>query len=157
MDDFPPIVDNNVIVNNLDRHDGESVLDYTQRIRIAAVSKLTALAMPEDPKDINALNQVLDGIDRQEFNKAKIELDSVGAASDKEALSLITSLINSVGNTNPYESKTPVVRVLEHEGPVVSGVVLVPGELDSVPEKLNYDEFMKEYKRKNPKNMEDDD
>lgn len=138
------------------RREGEALLDYTQRIRVLAVDKLTEAAISNDPKDINALNSVLDGIDRQEFNKAKIELDTQGAAADKEALGLITSLVNAVGNINPYEATTPVVRTILHEGPVVSGVTLVPGELDARPDKLNYDSFMKEYKEKNPKNKDEE-
>lgn len=137
------------------RREGEALLDYTQRIRVLAVDKLTALAISDDPKDISALNSILDGIDRQEFNKAKIELDTQGAAADKEALGLITSLVNAVGNVNPYEAATPIVRTILHEGPVIEGVTLVPGELDARPDKLNYNDFMKEYKEKNPKDKED--
>ena len=51
----------------------------------------------------------------------------------------------------------PVQRDISHEGPVVEGVVLVPGELDTKPDKMNYDSFMKNYKEKNPKNTDPED
>ena len=95
MQDFPPIVDDNA-PTSLERLEGESALDYTQRIRLATVDKLVTTSISDDPKDVAALNSVLDAIDRQEFNKAKIELDSQAAQSDKEAYGLIASLVNAV-------------------------------------------------------------
>lgn len=156
MQDFPPIVDDNA-PTSLERLEGESALDYTQRIRLATVDKLVTTSISDDPKDVAALNSVLDAIDRQEFNKAKIELDSQAAQSDKEAYGLIASLVNAVGNVNPYMVDVPVQRDISHEGPVVEGVVLVPGELDTKPDKMNYDSFMKNYKEKNPKNTDPED
>lgn len=157
MSDFPPIVDED---ESLDPHairDDESLLSYTQRIRLATVSKLTQHTIPNDPKDIAALNSVLDGIDRQEINKAKIEMDSQGAKDDQSAIDLIFAIANTLGNKNPYEAAEPVERTIEHEGVVIEGVELVEGELDSKPQQMNYDNFMAEYKKKNPKNLEDED
>ena len=157
MSDFPPIIDEK---ESLDPHalrDEESLLSYTQRIRLATVSKLTQHTIPDDPKDIAALNSVLDGIDRQEINKAKIEMDSQGSKDDQSAIDLIYAIANSLGNRNPYEAAEPVERTIEHEGAVIEGVELVKGELDSKPQQMNYDNFMSEYKKKNPKNAQDED
>ena len=156
MVDFPPIEDK----GSLDPHaikEDESLLSYTQRIRLATVSKLTQHTIPDDPKDIAALNSVLDGIDRQEINKAKIEIENQSAKDDQSAIDLIFSIANTLGNRNPYEVENPVERTIAHEGAVIEGVVLVEGELDSKPQQTNYDQFMKEYKRKNPRNNDDED
>ena len=93
----------------------------------------------------------------EEINKAKIEIENSLAAADQEALTLITAVINSVGNINPYETAKPFERTLEHEGPVVHGVTLVPGELDTKPKQSNYDSFMKTYKQNNPRIIDDED
>lgn len=155
MDDYPALPEDTK-VNIHERKPDENLLAYTQRIRLSTIASLTTVSLPGDPKDIAAMNSLLDGIDRQEINKAKIELDSQNAAADQEAFNLIAALVNNVGNTNPYELANPVERTILHEGPVIEGVVLVAGELDSKPEQLNYDNFMKEYKRKNPKQKDED-
>ena len=153
MDDFPPISEDNK-VNLVARRDGESVLDYTQRIRIAAITTIAGNNIPTDAKEVATLNSLLDGLDRQEINKARIDIENSGLAADKEALSLITAVINSVGNSNPYETSNPQPRVFDHEGPVIEGVKLVDGELDHKPRQVNYDGFMKQYKLDNPKSKD---
>ena len=156
MEDFPPLPEDNIPDIN-QRLPGESILEFTQRVRMNALTSFTKNSALDDVKDIAALTSILDGLDRQEINKAKIEIDNSLAAADQEALSLITAVINSVGNINPYETARPMERTVEHEGPVVSGVVLVPGELDSKPKQSNYDTFMKKYKENNPRTADDDD
>ena len=155
MDDFPPLPEIPKINTNK-RQEGESILEYTQRIRLDTIVTFTENSALEDVKEIAALTSLLDGLDRQEINKAKIEIDNSLAAADQEALSLITAVINNVGNMNPFESANPVERTLEHEGPVIAGVTLVPGELDAKPSQSNYDSFMKQYKKANPKSKDED-
>lgn len=154
-EDFPPIAGDELVDHNI-RPD-EGLLEYTQRIRLAAVSKLTATAISDDPKDIAALNSVLDGIDRQEINKAKIEIDNQSAKDEQSTREFIAAIALTMGNNNPYESQTPTERTITHEGEVVSGVKLVPNELDNKPQQMNYDQFMKDYKEKNPKQKDDED
>lgn len=155
MDDFPPLPE--VIRPSIAaKLENETILEYTQRIRINTVAAMTGTKYPDDPKEVSALTSLLDGLDRQEINKAKIEIDSTHAQADQEALSLITAIINTVGNINPYESKNPTERILEHDGPVIGGVVLVDGELDTKPRQANYDSFMKQYKKDNPKQQDED-
>lgn len=156
MEDFPPIIPLRP-EPTYRREDGESILDFTQRVRLASVTKLTERNLPDDPKDVSALSQMLDSIDRQEFNKAKIEIESQGANADKDALDLITAIVNTVGNNNPYLVDVPVVRDVTHNGPIVEGLTLVPGELDNKPVKMNYDSFMKKYKEDNPQQPDDED
>lgn len=149
MTDFPML--DEIGVNENARREEEGLLDYTQRIRLATISKLTQHTIPDDPKEIAALNSVLDGIDRQEINKAKIELDNQSLKDDQAATDLILAIATSLGNKNPYEIDNPVERTIVHEGEVVSGVTLVDGELETKPKQMNYDNFMQEYKRNNPK------
>ena len=156
MEDFPPLPEDNVPDINK-RLPGESILDFTQRIRMNALDSFTKHSALDDVKDIAALTSILDGLDRQEINKAKIEIENSLAAADQEALTLITAVINSVGNINPYETAKPFERTLEHDGPVVHGVTLVPGELDTKPKQSNYDSFMKTYKQNNPRIIDDED
>lgn len=156
MDEFPPLPDDAKPNINI-RKEGESILEFTQRVRLDAIVAFTNNSALDDVKDISALNSLLDGLDRQEINKARINIENQSAASDQEALNLITALVNTVGNVNPYETTTVVERTIAHEGPVVDGVILVPGELDTKPTASNYDSFMKDYKLKNPKDADDDD
>lgn len=149
MSDFPMLDEIGVNENAIQEEEG--LLAYTQRIRLATVSKLTQHTIPDDPKEIAALNSVLDGIDRQEINKAKIEIDNQSLKDDQATTDFIFAIATSLGNRNPYETQTPVERTIVHEGEVVSGVTLVEGELETKPKQMNYDNFMQEYKRKNPK------
>lgn len=135
--------------------DGEELLDFTQRVRLAVIANLTQFTISTDPKDVSALNSMLEGIDRQEINKAKIEIDSQSNRNDQETLDLIMGMATALGNTNPYESSTPLERTISHDGPVTTGVTLVPGELDNKPQALDYDTFMKDYKKANPRVKDD--
>lgn len=152
-EDFTPIEESNAEKYAIKEEEG--LLSYTQRIRLAAVSKLTQHTIPDDPKDLAALNSVLDGIDRQEINKAKIELDNASAKDEQSTRDFIAAIALTMGNNNPYETQTPTERTIAHEGVVVEGVVLVEGELDNKPQQMNYDAFMKKYKAENPKDKDD--
>lgn len=135
----------------------EELLAYTQRIRIAAVGALTlGRGISTDPKELASLTSVLDGIDRQEINKAKIDLENQSVKNEQDTTAFIAAISQSMGNRNPYESQEPIERTVEHEGTIIEGVVLVAGELDSKPQQMNYDTFMKEYKKKNPKPTDSD-
>lgn len=156
MEDFPIIEDLTSADAKLERQrqEGESILDYTQRLRTLAVSTLLEREMPTDPKDIQTMNSLLDGMDRQEINKAKLDLERQNGSADADALALITAVVNNLGNRNPYEVEVPVERVIEHDGPVIEGVTLVEGELENRPREMGYTSFMKEYRAKNPKKQD---
>lgn len=135
----------------------EELLSYTQRLRLGIVSALTAdRGISTDPKDVATLNSVLDGIDRQEINKAKIDIENQSVKNEQDTTAFIAAISQAMGNRNPYEVQNPVERTVVHEGVVVEGVVLVEGELDSKPQQLTYDDFMKDYKKKNPKSKDGD-
>lgn len=155
MDELLPT--DEAYVNKYQLGEEEQLLSYTQRIRLAAVGALTVNnTISSDPKELAALTSVLDGIDRQEINKAKIELDNKSLKNDQDTTAFIAAISASIGNRNPYEIETPIERTVEHEGKVIEGVVLVAGELDSKPQQMTYDSFMKEYKQKNPRQKDDD-
>lgn len=156
MSDEQLNIEENELSMRYEKREGEDLLEYTQRVRLAAVSHMTQHTISTEPKDISALTSVLDGIDRQELNKARLELENQSSKEDQATLELIMGITLALGNKNPYESTTPIEREVTHEGPVIEGVVLVDGELDNKPRIMNYDSFMKDYKKKNPKQKDND-
>lgn len=152
MEEFPfDIADNN---ESMARQPNESVLDYTQRIRIAIVQQNTANGLPSDPDELSALAGFLNDLDKQELTKAKIQLEDKAQQSDRKAQEIIQGIISMVGNQNPYDAGVNTGRVVEHKGDLAD-VQLVPGELDHNQRTLDYDSFIKEYREKNPKVTDD--
>lgn len=151
MSDEQLNLQDNELSMRYERREGEDLLDYTQRMRLAAVSHMTQHTISTEAKDLSALTSILDGIDRQEISKARLELENQSSKEDQATLDLIMGMTLALGNRNPYEADVPLAREIIHEGPVVEGVVLVDGELDNKPRVMNYDSFMKDYKKKNPK------
>lgn len=136
------------------KNEDENSLEYTQRIRLNMIAEMTKDGMPEEPKHIYALATVLDSIDKQELTKRKLDEDAKKTASDKEAQDLIATIMSNIGNTNPFMASTPVERDMTNDKPVTEGVVLVENELDIVPKTTNYEDFMKQYREKNPKDKD---
>lgn len=142
-------------VNDLSKRPDESVFEYTQRVRLAVVENLTAGGIPADD-GLDNLAKFLDSMDKQEATKKRIEQEDDAQQSDRKAQEIIHGIINLIGNTNPYESEQRVERVVEVAGDLTE-VTLVPGELDTNQRVLNYEDFMKEYRKNNPKETELDD
>lgn len=153
MEEFPFEVINND--ENMARLPNESILDYTQRIRVAIVEKNTANGLPSDPDELSALAGYLNDMDKQELAKVKIQLEDKAQQSDRKAQEIIQGILNMVGNQNPYDAGVNTGRVVEHKGDLAE-VQLVPGELDHNQRTLDYDSFIKEYREKNPKVTDDD-
>lgn len=136
---------------------GESIFDYTQRIRKEMIINSCAKGIPSDPKDVAMVNNILNSMDAQEVNKARIANEDKAANADKEASNLIRSLLTMVGNSNPYLAENPVPRDIKATGTIGPGVTLVEGELDQSHRVLNHATFMAEQRAKNPKQAEEDD
>lgn len=134
---------------------GESVLDYTQRIRQLTVDKITQDGIPIDNKDLASLSMLLDSMDKQEINKARIIVEDKAANVDKHASELIKAMATALGNDNPYLAPVPVQREIVLDEPLPE-VTLVDGELDQSCRQLSYDTFMKDYREKNPKETDED-
>lgn len=153
MEELPFEVINND--ENMARLPNESILDYTQRIRVAIVEKNTAHGLPSDPDELSALAGYLNDMDKQELAKVKIQLEDKAQQSDRKAQEIIQGILSMVGNQNPYDAGVNTGRVVEHKGDLAE-VQLVPGELDHNQRTLDYDSFIKEYREKNPKVTDDD-
>lgn len=144
------------ILLEMEQLPGESIFDYTQRIRKEMILNACAAGVPSDPKDVAMVNNILNSMDTQEVNKARIANEDKTANADKEASNLIRSLLTMVGNTNPYLAEKPVPRDIKATGTIGPGVTLVDGELDQSHRVLNHATFMAEQRAKNPKQTEED-
>lgn len=140
---------------DLQKRDDETTLEYTQRLRIAIVSKLTSNGISEDPDNLSTLANFLNDMDRQETTILKLDIENKKADSDAKAQEIIAAMLERVGNDNPYALKHNTGRVIEHEGDLTE-VTLVPGELDQTQRQLNYEDFMKEYREKHPVESDED-
>ena len=69
---------------------GESIFDYTQRIRKEMIINSCASGVPSDPKDVAMINNILNSMDAQEVNKARIANEDKAANADKEAIAITT-------------------------------------------------------------------
>lgn len=116
---------------------GEEILSYTQRVRLSLINKITngGESMPEDPKDRMALLSTLDGIDRQELGKLKIDAKQNNSATERLVAAALTNLIGAgLNGRNPFlhEEKegapAPVREAPTMPEAIVQELTLVPGE-----------------------------
>ncbi len=110
----------------------EDVLTYTQGVRrrlIGAITKEGA-EMPSDNKDRLTLLATLDGMDRQELGRQKIDAAKNSSASDRMVAGALLTLLNrELGGTNPFERNGDVPRPALPALPV-DDLASVPGETD---------------------------
>lgn len=144
------------LVFDVKRKEGESTFDYTQRIRMGILEQKTIGGLPDDPDDLRTLSILLNDIDKQEVTKTRLALEDKALESDRAAQELIGKVLTMVGNSNPFRIEGNTGVVVDHKVDLPE-VTLVPGELDGQQRQLNYDSFMKEYREKNPKEVDTDD
>lgn len=135
---------------------GESVLEYTQRIRQGVVEKVTENGLPSDEDQMYALASYLDAMDRQEIAKQKMVNEEKALETDKMATAIVASMLGKLGNHNPFMVEENTGNIVEHDVELPQ-VNLVPGELDHNQRVLNYDNFVTDYRKKHPKEVEEED
>lgn len=140
----------------LKRQAGESILDYTQRIRQGVVEQYIVDGLPTNADDVSALATYLNDMDKQEVIKQKIANEGKALENDKLATEIIASMLGKLGNTNPYALTETTGTIVDHDVELPE-VQLVPGELDHNQRTLNYDAFMTDYRAKHPKGVDEND
>lgn len=112
---------------------GESLMDFTQRVRADMVTEMTVGGLPTENKDRTTLLAALSDIDQQELNKAKIDAKSASTDTQRQAIEIFQQILaGPASKGNPYakpaiEGTATRVKPL----PVLDGNIdLVPGETD---------------------------
>ena len=121
----------------------ELELEYTRGKRKQIIEKIFSTGTPTDMKEQSIVLQALDGLDRISLTRMRIKSEEgVQANSQAAAASILAVLFNSPKIKSVGRTQTPIasIPVLDESLPEVS---VIPGELDGVSVKDNYDSFVK--------------
>jgi hypothetical protein len=119
-------------------------LDFTQNLRKKIIAKkLGTEGIPTNDDDIVLVGNLLNDMDRATLGRMKIKVDEGAGKNAEQALAIMSSLFEQKDinfkkmgmNANLIREELPV---LEIDG---SGIVIVPGEMDSVAKPETYDDF----------------
>ena len=82
----------------------ESVLDYTQRLRMRVVTKLLGESdsPPSDPKEVLTLNTVLDSMDRTALGSLRAKREAQVDDMSKQAAALVHEVLQRAGNVDIF-------------------------------------------------------
>ncbi len=131
--------------------DYEHDLKYTQDLRKKWIEDMTKNGneMPRDFKTGSILNMILDGMDRSTLTMKKIRSDEGMNDKNNKVMEVLAGVMNKVSSNELLklnetgEKGTP--KFLDVT--TIENFQVVEGELDIIPHKLNYDEFMSEDKK----------
>lgn len=122
------------------------LLDMTQTIRTGIVRNLTKgnQEVPEDPKEVGILLEVMKDIDRTALAKTKIASDVAKGNQDREAMLLMAKIAAKTSvKDNPMRSLTPVDNVEQTFDPrQLPAPNFVKGEMEVGVEVENFDSFI---------------
>jgi hypothetical protein len=96
--------------------------------------------VPGEAKDVSNIIKILDGIDKQSFNKKKLVIDEKNAGSNAEVAAAAIALSRKFGIGDPYlkpgtPGSVPVADLTQLK-PITDAV---PGELDLHPKDFKND------------------
>lgn len=127
----------------------ESVMDYTQRLRMRVVTKLLGESdsPPSDPKEVLTLNTVLDSMDRTALGSLRAKREAQVDDMSKQAAALVHEVLQRAGNVDIFAvgviSTQP--RQVQEIPPEMADPVIVPGELEVGLSTMTSDAFLAEY------------
>jgi hypothetical protein len=132
------------VIEVVDRQDADdSVLEYTQGVRkqlITALVKETEAL--QDPKIVNAIGGLLDGMDRQALGKMKIRVEEQQTQNQEGMAANIAELLRQMGSGgNTFQAPVPVPRDVPALGSDVPDPVLVEGEVATNPTQQDFETF----------------
>lgn len=119
----------------LSPREGESTLEFTQRVRREMIEDMTKGGLPDDNKERVTLLHALSDMDGQELNKQKIDAKSASNDNERMALDILNGLMTGQArNINPF------LKQAAADGPAVTRPALpnldvvdfqpLPGETD---------------------------
>lgn len=129
----------------IQRDDDDSILAHSHELRKRIVNTLTddGTKIPvADPRQMAALLQTLDGMDRQALGNKRIKVEEQANKTQEQAAGLIAGLLQKVTSQKPFEA----VGVVAREVPTLPADVppprLVEGETATVAVQQDYDSFV---------------
>lgn len=129
--------------------DNDEVLAFTQNMRRRIVNKLVGVHpedMPTDSKDIGALNQTLDSMDRQALVLRRLAQDKKRNDDDRSAAVMIAQINQMTGKgENPFRiGENPVTPSTDPDDAYnqVAEREIMPGENYVGIEDDSYDKFI---------------
>lgn len=141
------------IQTHIPRAEGESYLDWSQRVReLIIAANTTMLTDLQDPKVAGIILNAARDMDRQEISKVQNSLTEKSIDVASQGIALADEMFGNLGNTNPYLAATPVIRDVPSDHKLAD-VTLVEGELSDEQRDLNYDTFMTEHRNKTAKQI----
>lgn len=132
----------------LERPEDDQILASTHELRKRVVSTLTknGTEIPvSDPKQMTALLQTLDGMDRQALGNKRIKVDEAANKTAEQNAYMIASLLQQVTSKKPFEVMDAAARE-RREPPTLPADVpapqLVEGETATAAPSQDYESFM---------------
>jgi len=129
------------ITSHLFTDDDRKILARTQAARLSIVDHFMSESgnAPRNQGEWSALNQALDGLDRNIFTKAKLKSDEENSQHRQQILEMVTSVLQQ---TQVVLTQAPPIRI----EPLLDAshtVETVPGETDIGLHEMTYDGFIK--------------
>jgi hypothetical protein len=121
----------------------DGVLQLVEGIRLQGVKDIVATGYPKDKEERDHLKELLAGLDKSALTRKRIKVDEGGNAALANGAGLVAELLTKMSARRPTVDISDAAMVQPPVlGEDVPPPVLVPGEIDTAPEALNYDSFM---------------
>lgn len=119
------------------------VLDYTQSIRKRLITTLVKETEAlQDPKVVNAIGGLLDGMDRQVLGKMKIRIEEQQTTNQEGMAANVAEMLKQMGSGgHNFQASSPVPREVPKLGSDVPDPILVEGEIATIVPQQDYDSF----------------
>lgn len=146
MTDFPPLASNEPFEPiNMEMTDVE-VLHHTRAVKLRLLGVLSK-DIPNDPKDVRCLLDVMDSLDKVALHNIKNSIQQDSNDAIHEANAIMRRIQAQVGNTDPYMVDVTPTQMEERVVTIDQELVAldpVPGEMSQELRDLRYDAFVTE-------------
>lgn len=129
----------------------DDVLSYTRNKRMELANKLTATGVPTDKEQAGLLLQTLDGLDRSSLTRLRIKTEEKANTNSAHAAALIAEVLSKIGSSKVYQMDGCIREVAPQLPSTIPDPEIVQGELETHPQQIDYDGFMKQFE--NPENQ----
>lgn len=121
----------------------DGVIALVEGVRLHGVKTIMEGGYPKDKEERDHLKELLNGLDKSALTRKRIKADEGAAGALANGANLVAELLTKMSGRRHTQDISDAVEVQPPVlGDEVPPPVLVPGEIDTSPEVLNYDSFM---------------
>lgn len=132
-----------VVIEEIDVANDDSVLDYSQRQRKKLIDDLTRKGMPADKDSQQVLLTALAGMDKVAISKKRLKVEEGTKDAAQQGMELAMLVLKQIKGTNPHlaQPNQPNPNANGVKEPVLPAPDLVPGQTNIGHEIETYEEF----------------